>query len=211
MSHFFITGTDTNVGKTITSAVLVRALNAYYWKPIQSGLQDDQPESVIVQKLTGFSDEYFLPTIYSLKASLAVAHAAELENKIIDLSQCVLPQIKKESLIIEGGGGVFHPLNASETMMDLMKKYSMPVIIVSRGTLGTLNHTLLTLEALRQRNIRIHGIVFCGELTIKNQKTIEQWGQVRTLFHIPYFEKLTPDSLQTWVDAQKEIILEGLQ
>lgn len=209
MNNFFITGTDTNVGKTITSAVLVLALKSSYWKPIQSGLAEDKAESVTVQELTAFSDEYFLPTTYSLQASLAAIHAAELENKTIDLAHCALP--KKKSLIIEGGGGVFHPLNSSETMMDLMKKYNFPVIIVSRGTLGTINHTLLTIEALRQRNIIIQGVVFCGELNPNNQKTIEQWGQVRTLFHIPYFEILTPALLQTWVSEQKEIILEGLK
>ncbi len=209
MNHFFITGTDTNVGKTITSAVLVLASKYYYWKPIQSGLAEDKSEAVTVQELTGLSDDYFLPTTYSLQASLAVIHAAELQNKTIDLAQCVLPP--KKSLIIEGGGGVFHPLNSAETMMDLMKKFDIPVIIVSRGTLGTINHTLLTIEALRQRNINIHGIVFCGELNLKNQKTIEQWGKVRTLFHIPYFEKLTPAVLQDWVSEQQKIILAGLK
>jgi dethiobiotin synthase len=209
MNHFFITGTDTNVGKTITSAVLVLALKSYYWKPIQSGLADDKPESATIQQLTAFSDNYFLPTTYSLQASLAVAHAAELENKTIDLAQCVLPQ--KESLIIEGGGGVFHPLNSNETMMDLMKKFNIPVIIVSRGTLGTINHTLLTIEALRHRNVKIHGIVFCGALNLKNQKTIEEWGKVRTLFHIPYFERLTPTVFQVWVFEQQKMILAGLK
>jgi dethiobiotin synthase len=209
MNYFFITGTDTNVGKTIASAVLVLALKSCYWKPIQSGLAEDKSEAVTVQELTGCSDDYFLPTTYSLQASLAVAHAAELENKTIDLGQCILPQ--KKSLIIEGGGGVFHPLNSNETMMDLMKKFNMPVIIVSRGTLGTINHTLLTIEALRHRNIKIHGIVFCGKLNPKNQKTIEEWGKVRTLFHIPYFERLTPTVFQGWVFEQQDIILAGLK
>jgi dethiobiotin synthetase len=210
MKKFFITGTDTVVGKTVTAAVLTLALQAYYWKPLQSGLADELPEQVKVQHLTGLGEAHFLPSVYALQASLALDQAASLENITIDLSRCNLPEISG-SLIVEGAGGVFHPLNATTTLFDLMKKFNLPVIIVSRGTLGTINHTLLTIEALRQRQIMIQGIIFSGELNPNNQMAIEHWGQVRTLLHIPYFKNITGALLQKWVAAQKRSILEALQ
>lgn len=209
MKKFFITGTDTGVGKTITSAVLTLALQAYYWKPVQTGLADDLPEQETVQQLTGLADTHFLPAVYVFQASLALDQAANLENRAIDLSRCNLPVIP-QPLIVEGAGGVFHPLNTTATMFDLMQKLNLPVIIVSRGTLGTINHTLLTIEALRHRQIPVQGVIFSGELNPKNQIAIEQWGHVRTLLHIPHFNNLAKPILQKWVADYQSMILEGL-
>lgn len=209
MKQFFIAGTDTSVGKTVTSAVLTLALQAYYWKPIQTGLADDLPEQETVQRLTGLTEAHFLPSVYAFQASLAIDQAARLENVAVDLSHCQLPAIA-HSLIVEGAGGLFHPLNATMTLFDLIKKLNLPVIIVSRGTLGTINHTLLTIEALRHRQIPIQGMIFSGELNPQNQAAIEQWGTVRTLLHIPHFHGLTKPLLQKWVADHQATILEGL-
>lgn len=209
MRKFFITGTDTLVGKTVTSAVLTLALQAYYWKPIQTGLADDLPEQETVRRLTGLNEAHFLPSIYAFQASLAIDQAASLENTAVDLSRCNLPEIAR-SMIVEGAAGVFHPLNTTNTMFDLIKRLNLPVIIVSRGTLGTINHTLLTIEALRHRQIPIQGIIFSGELNPKNQTAIEQWGKVRTLLHIPHFHGLAKPILQKWVADHQSTILEGL-
>lgn len=209
MKGYFIAGTDTNIGKTVVSAVLTLALKACYWKPIQTGLADDLPESVTVQQLTGLSNAHFLPSVYQLQASLAGDQAAELENVVIDLSKCSLPTVS-ETLIVEGGGGVFNPVNKSETMMDLIEKLQLPVIIVSRGTLGTINHTLLTIEALRRRDIVIQGVIFSGELMPKNQYAIEQKGNVNTLLHVPYFKNLTNQILQDWTMSQQQNIISRL-
>ncbi len=210
MKKFFIAGTDTNVGKTVVSAVLTLALQAYYWKPVQTGLKNDLPEHETIKRLTGLAYTHFFPSVYALQASLAIDQAAQLENTSIELAHFNLPDIAC-SLIIEGAGGVFHPLNTTHTMFDLMEKFNLPVIIVARGTLGTINHTLLTIDALRHRKIPIHGVIFSGELNRENQFSIEQWGKVRTLLHIPYFNSLTKPVLEKWVFENQTTILEGLK
>lgn len=198
MNGYFITGTDTGVGKTIASAVLTFILKGCYWKPIESGLSEESPSLEQVKNLTSLSDDHFHPSSYLFQAPLAPVEAAELEGVSIDLSQCHEPRTDKP-LIVEGAGGIYVPLNENESMLDLMKKLALPVIIVARGTLGTINHTLLTIEGLRQNNINIHGIVFSGHLNLANQKAIENWGQVKTLFHIPFFDKIDAPTLQRWI------------
>ncbi len=193
-----ITGTDTGVGKTLVSAVLTLALNAYYWKPVQSGLADEISEEKKVQQCTGLSATRCLPSIYSFQASLSPDQAANLENEEIDISRCALP-VDKKPLIIEGAGGVCVPLNEKKLLIDLMQQWQLPVIIVARGTLGTINHTLLTIEALRHRDFSIQGVVFSGELNVRNQQAIEKWGEVQTLFHLPFFKEVTPVILKNWI------------
>ncbi len=210
MKKFFITGTDTNVGKTVVSAVLTLALNAYYWKPIQTGLAQDPREGDTVRSLTGFDQTHFFPSAYAFQAGLAIDQAARLENKTVDLARCNLPDVEHH-LIVEGAGGVFHPLNTTATFFDLMKKFNLPVIIICRGTVGTINHSLLTIDALRQRDIAIHGIIFSGELNSDSQLTIERLGNVRTLLHVPRFKSLSPSILKKWVDDNQSDILERLQ
>ena len=209
MKQFFITGTDTGVGKTVVSAIVTKMLGGCYWKPIQSGIANEKPDRVIVQDITQLPDEHFLSSSYELQASLSPNHAAELENISIDIAHCKLPAFKR-ALVIEGAGGVFVPVNDHASMLDLMRHFNFPVIIVTRGTLGTINHTLLTIHALRQRQIPIHGVVFNGDLYRANQKTIEQWGGVRTLFHVPHFEDFSQIVLQQWMDEQNQKIMAGL-
>jgi dethiobiotin synthase len=206
MKKFFITGTDTDVGKTLVSAVFTYALQATYWKPIQSGSSDQ----AVVRDLTGFSDAHFHPTQYAFRASLSPDQAALLENRTIDLTTCQLPETMRP-LIIEGAGGVFVPLNEEACMLDLMKQFAIPVVIVSRGKLGTINHTLLSIEALRRRDIPIQGVVFSGELNPDNQAAIEKWGNVKTLFHLPNFSSVTPAVMQDWAVQNQQHIQESLQ
>jgi len=206
MNRFFITGTDTGVGKTVVAAILTKILAGNYWKPIQTGITDDVLDRVTVKTLTDLPDHHFHASTYELKPRLSPNHAAELENVNIDIYQCHIP-LTDRALIIEGAGGVFVPLNQQHSMLDLMAHINFPVIIVSRGTLGTLNHTLLTIHALRQRNIKIHGVIFSGELNPANQKTIEQWGNIRTLLHVPHFERIEKSKLYAWMEQQKENIL----
>lgn len=198
MSGYFVTGTDTGVGKTIASAVLTYVLKACYWKPIQSGLADDPSDLEIVKSITEFPAEHFFDSQYSFQASLSPDQAAEKEGGYIDLKQINLPQSDKP-LVVEGAGGIYVPINEQHTMMDVMKKLNLPIIIVTRGTLGTINHTLMTIEALRQNELSIHGVIFNGELNFANQKAIEKWGQVKTLFHIPSFKEITNKTVQRWV------------
>lgn len=209
MKNFFVTGTDTNVGKTMCSAILTFALKGFYWKPIESGVANESSDRDTVQELTCFPDNHFFPSEYSLRASLSPDQAAGLENISIDLNRCHIPKIT-HPLIVEGAGGVFVPVNEDETMIDLMKKLDLPIVIVSRGTLGTINHTLLTIEVLRMHGLTIQGIVFNGELNPKNQLSIEAWGNTRTLFSIPFFNEVTPKELQNWAIAHHSIIMENL-
>ena len=194
MKKYFITGTDTDIGKSVVSALLTMVFDASYWKPIQSGSSD----LLQVKKWTQLPDERFFPSSYYLQAPLSPDQAAKQEGITIDLEKCILPDTK-QTLIVEGAGGVFAPLNQDQRMIDLIKKLNIPVIIVARGTLGTINHTLLTIEALRAREIPIRGIVFNGELNPDNQTAIESWGKVKTLFHVPRFKEINNEVLQSWI------------
>ena len=193
MKGYFVTGTDTNVGKSLTAAALTLMLSGTYWKPVESGDSDYEK----VKEWTGLPEPHFIPPTYSLKAPLSPDQAARRENICIDLSCCQKP-VTSNPLIIEGAGGIFAPLNEKEFVLDLIKKFQLPAIIVSRGTLGTINHTLMTIEVLRQHKTAIHGIVFNGELHHENQLAIEQKGKVRTLFHLPHFEELNSKTLRAW-------------
>jgi dethiobiotin synthetase len=142
--------------------------------------------------------------------SLSPDQAARHENIEIDLEKCIKPT-SVSSLIVEGAGGILTPLNQKHSMLDLMKKVNFPVIIVCRGTLGTMNHSLLTIHMLQHHHIPIHGLIFSGELNTDNQQTIEERGNVKTLFHIPFFPELTPNLVQQWTHQNKDRILETLQ
>jgi dethiobiotin synthase len=209
MIKFFVTGTDTGVGKTLTCAVLALALEAWYWKPIQSGVANDTADSDTVKALSGLPDCYFCPSQYVFPASLSPHQAAELAGVTIEIQNCKTPPVKGP-LIVEGAGGLFVPLNQDTSIMHLIKFLHLPVIIVSRGTLGTINHTLLSIEALRNRNIPILGVVFSGELNLENQVSIEKWGEVKTLFHIPHFETVTPAIVQQWTNENIKQITESI-
>jgi dethiobiotin synthetase len=209
MKNFFITGTDTGVGKTLVSAIITKVLNATYWKPIQSGVAIDIPDRHVVKELTDLPSDHFPPSAYELQAALSPNQAAELENIQVKIEKCSMP-ITQRSLIIEGAGGVYVPINQQDSMLDLIKYFNFPVIIVSRGTLGTINHTLLTIEALRKQQVLIHGLVFNGELNPANQKTIEERAQLRTLFHVPHFGSLKKNRLDEWLNQQTQNIMKEL-
>jgi dethiobiotin synthase len=209
MKRFFITGTDTGVGKTLVSALITKAFDGCYWKPIQSGVAEEMPDRDTVHALTDLPRDRLFYSTYELQAALSPNQAAAQENIDIDILQCEIP-VCDRALITEGAGGVFVPLNQRHCMLDLMTRLNFPVIIVTRGTLGTINHTLLTIEALRRRNLTICGVVFNGELNPENQKTIEEWGNVRALFHVPRFFEVKKEILHTWLMQQQQTILTEL-
>jgi dethiobiotin synthetase len=213
LNGFFITGTDTDVGKTLASSIITAVTDGYYWKPIQSGLADAPADAKTVQQLTGLSAERIYPSIYNLAASLSPDQAAAEENICIDLKHCLPHKFHSDQsrpLIIEGAGGVMVPLNEHLTMLDLMQQINLPIIVVARGGLGTLNHTLLTLNVLRQNNLCVHGVIFSGVLNPANQKTIERLGRVKTIWHIPYFANLTQETIHEWQAAHREKLLQDL-
>jgi len=156
----FITGIGTDVGKTIAAAIVTQALEADYWKPIQAGdLQDS--DSHKVKKYLSNDKTVIHPNSYALNTPASPHLAAELDGITIDVSQITEPETDN-NLVIEGAGGVFVPLNANDTIIDLIRP-DYKVIVVSRHYLGSINHTLLTINALKQRNIAIAGIIFNGD------------------------------------------------
>lgn len=188
--RFIVTGTDTGVGKTVFSAALTGALDATYWKPVQAGL-DEESDSELVQRLSGAQ---VLPEAYRLNTPCSPHRAAEIDGIEIDPEQLALPDIKGP-LVIEGAGGALVPLTRSTLYADMFARWGLPVIIVARTTLGTINHSLLTIEALRMRQILIHGIAFAGEANADSEATICDLGGVRRLGRLGPIDPLQPDTL----------------
>ena len=195
MRGLFVTGTDTGVGKTVFSAaLLLRYPEACYWKPIQTGSDDDTSE---VRRLSGGK------VIYEgirLPDPVSPHLAAQRVEMSIDLDPLV-NQVRPTPMIIEGAGGVLVPINDSQTMIDLMALLALPVIVAARSTLGTINHTLLTIEALRARELRIAGVVMIGDPDADNRAAIEHYGNVAVIVEMPRFDPLTPESLRAWAQT----------
>jgi len=185
----FITGIGTDVGKTIASAIITEALEADYWKPIQAGDLEDSDSHKIKAYLSNEKTKIH-PNSYALNTPASPHLAAQLDGISIDLKKIEEPTTKNH-LVIEGAGGVFVPLNNTETVVDLIQP-DYKVIVVSRHYLGSINHTLLTIEALQNRKISIAGIVFNGEKNeatesiIRNKSKLEMIGRINPE---PYFDK----------------------
>jgi dethiobiotin synthase len=177
---YFVTATDTNIGKSYCSALLMQALNAYYFKPIQAGDLETGGDTGLVQRLSGMPKEHFLKPIYNLNDSLSPHEAAARQGITIDLDLITLP-ICDKPIIVEGAGGVFVPLNDNHFMIDAMVKFALPVIIVVRSELGTLNHSLLTIQALQARNLLIAGIIMNGKLMPNNVASLKKFSKIETI------------------------------
>jgi dethiobiotin synthase len=190
MNGYFVTGTDTNVGKTVLCALLVAALDAVYWKPVQTGAQDGTDrESVRVW--AGVDDEQLLPECYLLDRPVSPHLAAREAGVRISLNSIELPDTSAGGkLIVEGAGGVMVPINDRELMRDLMKHLGLPVIIASRTVLGTINHTLLTVGALREAGLKIRGVVMIGDENFENRRAIEHYGNVSVIGQIPVLKQI---------------------
>ncbi len=180
--RIFITGTDTGVGKTLVSAIITAGRNGVYWKPVQSGLEDIT-DTGWVRSVTCLSDDHFLEESYRLKAPLSPHESAMLDSIIIEPEKLDLPCCEA-SLVVEGAGGVMVPLNGGFLMIDLMKRLGLPVLVVARSGLGTINHTLLTLNLLRQYDLEIAGVVMNGVVNNSNREVVERLGQVRVVAEI---------------------------
>lgn len=190
--HFVITGTDTDVGKTVFAAALTQALGATYWKPVQAGLADGS-DSQSVAALSGCT---VLPEAYRLSTPCSPDLAASLDGVTIDPAR-LTPPSTPGPLIVEGAGGALVPVNDATVYADLFARWGLPVIIVARTTLGTISHSLLTIEALRARGIPIHGIAFSGDAVAHSEETICRLGGVRHLGRLPVVAPLTPETLRT--------------
>ncbi|MEM7651092.1 MAG: dethiobiotin synthase [Pseudomonadota bacterium] len=192
-----ITGTDTGIGKTVVSAMLTLALGATYWKPVQSGVEGGV-DTRAVQKMTGLPNERFLEESYVFTEPLSPHRAAELDEAHIDVDTLLVPEVEGP-LIIEGAGGLMVPLTRENLLINLFKKWNedtrVPVILVARTGLGTINHTLLSLEALWSRKIPVHGIIFVGDENEDNMRTIGEFSDVKVLGRLPMLDSLDTNSL----------------
>jgi dethiobiotin synthase len=193
----FVTGTDTGVGKTVVSAALmVRYRGARYWKPIQTGPDDDTAE---VLRLSSSAREAVYLHGVRLADPVSPHLAAKLARTRIDIR--VFTGEAKESAgawIVEGAGGALVPINESDLMVHLMERLGLPVVVAARTTLGTINHTLLTIEALRARRLQVAGVVMMGNYDPDNRAAIEHYGSVAILGEMPWFGGLTPGGLADW-------------
>jgi dethiobiotin synthetase len=199
VKHLFVTGTDTGIGKTITSAWLCKHWQADYWKPVQSGLEGGS-DSEWIARLSGCTVH---PETYRLSQPLSPHQAADLDGAKIQLNDFVLPEA--ERLIIEGAGGCMVPLNWRDTMLDLMKHLNTCALLVARSGLGTINHTCLSLQALKAAGVPVLGVVMVGETNPANREAIEHFGEVPVLAELPVFNELSPQTLAEFAMPERLI------
>jgi dethiobiotin synthetase len=190
---YIVTGTDTGIGKTIVAAMLTLALDARYWKPIQSGTEDGTDRQR-VQTLTLLPDDRFVPEQYVLSHPLSPHRASEIDEIEIDTDCFPLPETEG-ALIVEGAGGLMVPVTRQKLQIDIFAAWGAPLILCARTGLGTINHTLLSVEALRQRNMPLHGLIFVGDDNLDNMRTISDFSGVRILGHVPHLDVIDRDAL----------------
>ena len=217
---FFVTGTDTGVGKTVVSAALMIRLRTSaplrYWKPIQTGIEQDD-DTTTVKSLAGCSEDELLTSGVRLRRPVSPHLAARLSGSTIDLpplEDAFNEAARSARLIVEGAGGVLVPVNDIQFIVDLMARLDLPTVIVARSTLGTINHTLLTIDALHRRSLTIAGVVMVGMPDADNRSAIEQYGGVSVLGEMPMYEALTPDVLSVWASTQfdrRDVLAEMLR
>ena len=188
-----VTGTDTDVGKTVFAAALAGALDGHYWKPVQAGL-DDGSDSASVAALSGLTATHILPEAYRLTTPCSPHRAAEIDGVTIDPDRLIPPQVEGP-LVIEGAGGVLVPVTRELLYADLFARWRLPVVLVARTALGTINHSLLSIEALRSRGIAILGVAFVGDAVPDSEATIVAMGGVKRLGRLPYLDPLDRETL----------------
>jgi dethiobiotin synthetase len=195
-----ICGTDTDVGKTVVSSLVVQGLGATYWTPVQSGLEGGG-DSGRLQALLQLPAERLLPEAYRLQTPVSPHWAAELEGITIDPARLALPAVAG-ALVVETAGGLLVPLRRDWLQIDQLATWGLPVLLVARSGLGTLNHTLLSVEALRQRSIPLLGLVLNGPLHPDNPTTLAALAQAPVLAQLPPLEPLTASGLAAQWQAQ---------
>ncbi|CAM2068114.1 dethiobiotin synthase [Sulfidibacter corallicola] len=188
----FVTGTDTDVGKTLLSCLLTRALNAAYWKPVQAGIEGGTDS----ETLSGWIDpDRVLPERFRLTQPMSPNQAAERDGVAVCLDEFQIPVVDTP-LVVEGAGGLMVPLNDRELVIDLIAHLDLPVVLAARSGLGTLNHTLLSLEALRARELVCLGIVLFGPSHPENERDLVHWGKVPVLGRIDVDRRLVPEDAE---------------
>lgn len=188
-----VTGTDTGIGKTVFAAGLTAALGAHYWKPVQAGT-DPEGDAETVAGLGGLPPERVLPEAYRLATPASPHLAARIDGVTIDPARLMLPSMDGP-LVVEGAGGVLVPLSEELLYADMFARWGAPVILCARTALGTINHSLLSIEALRARGVPVLGIVFIGDAHTENERIIPMIGRVQSLGRLPMLPTLNPAAL----------------
>jgi len=205
-----VCGTDTDVGKTVASALLVQGLGATYWKPIQSGLDEGGDRGRLIELLQ-LPKQRWIPEVYAFRAPVSPHWAAEQEHTEVDPAKLTVPATATP-LVVETAGGLLVPLNRHWLQIDQLQQWGLPVVLVARSGLGTLNHTLLSLEALRQRGLTCLGLILNGPPHPDNPRTLEQLGKVPVLAELPPLDPLTAAGLnQQWRQQNLGPKFEALQ
>lgn len=191
MKRYFISGIGTNVGKTIASAVLTEALKADYWKPVQTGAEEDR-DLETVRSLISNPGSRFFEEAYSFKTPVSPHHAAVLENTTIDI-ESIHPPATENTLIIEGAGGLLVPLSADRYVIELSKRFDAPVILVVTDYLGCINHSLLSIDYLKKNGYKLEGLVLNGPFVPETEKAILNYSPVKVIARIPHAEQLNKE------------------
>ncbi|WP_423148207.1 dethiobiotin synthase [Rubrolithibacter danxiaensis] len=194
MRPIFITGIDTGIGKTIVSAILTESLEADYWKPVQSG-DLEYTDTDKVKELVSNTKTRFYPEAYRLTQPFSPHKSADLDGIQINLGNIAIPPTDNQ-LIIEGAGGLMVPLNNTELMLDLIKKLDAEVVLVSRNYLGSINHTLLSIEVLKRNNIPIKALLFNGNTDTYSESFIINYSPVKSVIHIPEIDIFNKETIK---------------
>lgn len=196
MKKYFVTAISTDSGKTLISAILTNALQADYWKPIQAGVE--QTDSDTMRKLLHSDYSMIHPEAYVLKMAASPHAAAKDEGIVIDLTTIHVPETQGNDLVIEGAGGILVPLNDTEVVADLISHLDAEVILVSNHYLGSINHTLLTAEELKRRNVTVKGIIFNGPDNIETETIILKKTGYKELLHVYPEQEITSEILKAY-------------
>lgn len=206
MNRVIVTGTDTGIGKTVFAAGLAGALDGFYWKPVQAGI-DPEGDKETAARLSGLPPERLLPEAYRLKLPASPHLSARSEGIDIDPERLKVPDVAG-SLVIEGAGGVLVPLNERFLMADLFARWGVPAIVCTRTELGTINHSLLTVEALRQRGVPLAGILFIGDAHAENERIVPKLAAIPHLGRLPQLDPLDASTLRK---AMQSVDLETIR
>lgn len=201
MKKIFITGIGTDIGKTVVSAIVTEALKGDYWKPIQSGDLENS-DSMKVQQLISNTTSVFHPEAYKFTHPLSPHTAADLEKRVIKLSK-IKPPKTTNTLIIEGAGGLLVPLNKKKLLIDLIDELNTPVVIVSKNYLGSINHTLMTVELLKKRKIKILGIIINGVSNTSGENYITNYTNLPILLRIDQEETIDQHTILKYAKKLK--------
>ena len=202
-SKIIVTGTDTDIGKSVVSAMLVQALSADYYKPVQAGL-DGETDTEFVKRLSGMPNEHFWPETYRLQTPASPHLSAKLDGVTIEVNHLELPHSNR-LLIVEGAGGLLVPLTDDVLFIEMFARWQAPIVLCASTRLGTINHSLLSIEALRRRNIEILGVVFVGDKMESSETAIVNFGQVKHLGRLPILDPLDSNSLANAFDLHFNI------